>query len=191
MSFNARKINFCGKERKFKRCPNRTVVDFQKRIETIQKELEPINDQYREFNFTTQEINDEIESINKHIELLEKLEEPTDNEIRQSLELNQSKVELQKRLHKLINDNELDSRNNKELFNDIDKQLTDTYAEFATVIFDDFKFEEFEEEVDSTDLVIAPRLSELYRLCVSGAKQGEVDKVYRNIIKDTIQASFQ
>ena len=50
---------------------------------------------------------------------------------------------------------------------------------------------EFEEEADSTDLVIAPRLSELYRLCTSGAKQAEVDKVYRNIIKDNIESSFQ
>ena len=111
MSFNARKINFCGKERKFKRCPNRTVKDFQKRIENIQEELEPLTDKNREFQFASQEINDEIETINKHIELLEKLDEPTDEEIRQSLDLNQSKVQLQKELHKLINDNELSMRN--------------------------------------------------------------------------------
>ena len=118
-------------------------------------------------------------------------EEPTDEEIRQSLDLNQSKVQLQKELHKLINDNELSMRNEKDFFKDIDKKLMDTYAEFATLIFDKFEFEEFEEEADSTDLVIAPRLSELYRLCTSGAKQAEVDKVYRNIIKDNIESSFQ
>ena len=191
MSFNARKINFCGKERKFKRCPNRTVKDFQKRIENIQEELEPLTDKNREFQFASQEINDEIETINKHIELLEKLDEPTDEEIRQSLDLNQSKVQLQKELHKLINDNELSMRNEKDFFKDIDKKLMDTYAEFATLIFDKFEFEEFEEEADSTDLVIAPRLSELYRFCTSGAKQAEVDKVYRNIIKDNIESSFQ
>lgn len=191
MSFNARKINFCGKERKFKRCPNRTVKDFQKRIENIQEELEPLTDKNREFQFASQEINDEIETINKHIELLEKLDEPTDEEIRQSLDLNQSKVQLQKELHKLINDNELSMRNEKDFFKDIDKKLMDTYAEFATLIFDKFEFEEFEDEADSTDLVIAPRLSELYRLCTSGAKQAEVDKVYRNIIKDNIESSFQ
>lgn len=191
MSFNARKINFCGKERKFKRCPNRTVKDFQKRIEDIQEELEPLTDKNREFQFASQEINDEIETINKHIELLEKLDEPTDEEIRQSLDLNQSKVQLQKELHKLINDNELSMRNEKDFFKDIDKKLMDTYAEFATIIFDKFEFEEFEEEADSTDLVIAPHLSELYRLCTSGAKQAEVDKVYRNIIKDNIESSFQ
>lgn len=134
MSFNARKINFCGKERKFKRCPNRTVKDFQKRIENIQEELEPLTDKNREFQFASQEINDEIETINKHIELLEKLDEPTDEEIRQSLDLNQSKVQLQKELHKLINDNELSMRNEKDFFKDIDKKLMDTYAEFATLI---------------------------------------------------------
>lgn len=191
MSFNARKINFCGKERKFKRCPNRTVKDFQKRIENIQEELEPITDKNREFQFASQEINDEIETINKHIELLEKLEEPTDEEIRQSLELNQSKVHLQKDLHKLIDENEKSAREEKGFFKDIDKKLMDTYAEFATLVFDKFEFEEFEDEADSTDLVIAPRLGELYRLCTSGAKQSEVDKVYQSIIKDNIESSFQ
>lgn len=191
MSFNARKINFCGKERKFKRCPNRTVRDFQKRIENIQEELEPLTDKNREFQFTSQELTDEIDSINKHIELLEKLEDPTDEEIRQSLELNQNKGRIQKELHKLINENAVSMRDEKGFFKEIDKKLMDTYAEFATLIFDKFEFEEFEEEADSTDLVIAPRLSELYRLCTSGAKQGEVDRVYRDIIKDNIESSFQ
>ena len=131
------------------------------------------------------ENKNEDDSFDKERFILDTEYEAIENQVGRNAEL------INKAFNKLINDNELSMRNEKDFFKDIDKKLMDTYAEFATLIFDKFEFEEFEEEADSTDLVIAPRLSELYRLCTSGAKQAEVDKVYRNIIKDNIESSFQ
>ena len=42
-------------------------------------------------------------------------------------------------------------------------------------------------KADETDLLIAPRLDELYRLATSGAKQKDVDKLYQKIIKSSFQ----
>ena len=33
------RVEFCGKERKFKRCPNKTLKDYQKTIEDIQDNI--------------------------------------------------------------------------------------------------------------------------------------------------------
>ena len=50
-----------------------------------------------------------------------------------------------------------------------------------------FEFEEFDENADGTDLTIAPNLGQLYRLAVSGASQKEIDKAYKDIIKESFR----
>ena len=70
--------------------------------------------------------------------------------------------------------------------NDLDDDLNNAYCEFAESIFDGFTKEDFD-EADSTDLVIAPRLGDLYRLATTGAKQKDVDKLYQKIVKDSFR----
>ena len=180
------KIEFCGKERKFQRCPNKTLKDYQKAIEEIQDNLTPLAERTRDFQFRLTELNDEIESIDKHIELLEKLEDATDEEIRVCISLTQNKIGLQKRIHELRVENDEAEKEDREFYEELDNQLRASYGEFASKIFSDFKASDIE-EADSTDLTIAPRLSELYRLATTGVKQKEVDKLYTKIIQDSFR----
>ena len=180
------KVEFCGKERKFQRCPNKTLKDYQKAIDDIQDKIVPLAERTRDFQFRLTELNDEIESIDKHIELLEKLEDATDEEIRVCISLTQSKIELQKRIHELRVENDEAEKEDRAFYEDLDVQLRECYGEFASKIFEDFDPSEIE-EADQTDLTIAPRLSEIYRLATTGVKQKEVDKLYTKII----QASFR
>ena len=57
------KVEFCGKERKFQRCPNRTLRDYQKSIEDIQDKLTPLAERQRDFQFKLTELEEEIESF--------------------------------------------------------------------------------------------------------------------------------
>lgn len=180
------KVNFCGKERKFKRTPNRELKDYQKNIEDINDKMQPLIERNREYQFKLTELEDEIESIDKHLVLLDKLEDPTDEEIRESIQLNHSKIELQKEIHQARRENDALSDDDKKFFEDLDEELRHCYAVFATKIFDKFEIEEFE-EADSTDLTLAPNLGSLYRLALSGASQKELDKAYKDIIKDSFQ----
>lgn len=177
-------IEFCGEKRKFKRCPNSTLKDYQKTIEDIQKELTPLAEATRDYQFELTELEDEKDSIDKHIELLEKLDDASDDEIRECIALTKEKISLQKRIHELRKANDEVEKANMDTYEDLDKKLRDAYGEFASKIFEDFNPSEID-EADSTDLTIAPRLSELYRLSTSGAKQKEVDKLYSKIIKDS------
>ena len=180
------KIEFCGKERKFQRCPNKTLKDYQKAIDDIQDKIVPLAERTRDFQFRLTELNDEIESIDKHIELLEKLEDATDEEIRVCISLTQNKIGLQKRIHELRVENDEAEKEDRAFYEDLDEQLRQCYGEFASKIFEDFDPSEIE-EADQTDLTIAPRLSELYRLATTGVKQKEVDKLYKKIIQDSFR----
>ena len=93
------RVEFCGKERKFKRCPNKTLKDYQKTIEDIQDKITPLAERTRDFQFELTELDDEIASINKHIELLEQLEDASDDEIRDCIDMTKQKIRLQKKIH--------------------------------------------------------------------------------------------
>ena len=75
---------------------------------------------------------------------------------------------------------------NIDTYEDLDKKLREAYGEFASKIFEDFNPSEIE-EADATDLTIAPRLSELYRLSTTGCKQKDIDKLYAKIVKDSFR----
>ena len=180
------KVEFCGDERKFKRCPNSTLKDYQKTIEDIQEKLTPLAERTRDFQFKMKELEDEKESIDKHIELLEKLDDATDEEIRECISLTKTKLSLQKEIHDLVKANDEAEKEDAKTYEDLDKELRNSYGEFASKIFEDFNPSEIE-DADSTDLTIAPRLSELYRLATSGCKQKDIDKLYQKIIKDSFR----
>lgn len=179
-------IEFCGEKRKFTRCPNKTLKDYQKTIDEMQDKLVPLAERTRDFQFKLTELNDEMSSIDKHIELLEKLEDATDEEIRECIKLTKTKLDLQKEIHELRVLNDEAEKEDKEFYEELDNQLRASYGEFASKIFSDFKASDIE-EADSTDLTIAPRLSELYRLATTGCKQKDIDKLYAKIIKDSFR----
>lgn len=180
------KVEFCGKERKFQRCPNNTLKDYQKTIEDIQEKITPLAERTRDYQFTLTELNEEIEAIDKHIELLEKLEDANDDEIRECIALTKDKIKLQKELHELRVSNDEAEKEDKEFYEELDQSLREAYGEFASKIFENFDSSEIE-EADTTDLTLAPRLGEVYRLATTGVKQKEVDKLVQKIIKDSFR----
>ena len=179
-------VEFCGDKRKFTRCPNKTLKDYQKTIEDIQDKLTPLAERTRDYQFELTELQDEMDSIDKHIELLEKLEDASDEEIRECIKLTKEKLDLQKKIHELRIANDEAEKEDREFYEELDEELRASYGEFASKIFSNFNKDEIE-EADTTDLTIAPRLSELYRLATTGAKQKEVDKLYAQIIKDSFR----
>ena len=180
------KVEFCDKKRKFTRCPNKTLKDYQKNIEQIQMSLTPLAERTRDFQFQLTELEDEIESIDKHIELLERLEEPSDEEIRVCINLTKDKIALQKRIHELRRLNDEAEKEDMEFYEELDDKLRESYGVFVSKIFEDFDPSEIE-EADSTDLTIAPRLGELYRLATSGGSQKDIDKLYQKIVRDSFR----
>lgn len=180
------KVQFCGKARKFQRCPNKALIDYRQSMDDIRDEMIPLAETQRDAQFKLDELSEEIDSINKQVELLEKLDDPSDDEIRECMDLTRKKISLQKEIHKVrVEFSELD-KGNKDLYQDLDDRLNETYCKFAKLIFKDFTDADFD-EVDDTDLLIAPRLDDLYKLACTGAKQKDVDKFYQKIVK----ASFQ
>lgn len=180
------KVEFCGKERKFKRCPNSTLKDYQKTIEDIQDKITPLAERTRDYQFRLTELDDEMKAIDKHIELLEKLEDASDEEIRECINLTKEKIKLQKEMHELRVANDEAEKKDIKFYEDMDNKLRMAYGEFASKVFDDFIPSEIE-EADTMDLTLAPRLSDVYRLAMTGAKQKEIDNLINKIVKDSFR----
>lgn len=179
-------VEFCGEKRKFQRCANKELKDYQKTIDDIQDEITPLAERTRDFQFNLTELEDEMSAIDKHIELLEKLDDASDEEIRECIDLTKEKIKLQKKIHNLRKENDEAEKEDKEFYESLDKKLRASYGEFASKVFENFDADEIE-EADSTDLTLAPRLGEVYRLAMTGAKQKEIDKLVQKIIKDSFR----
>ena len=179
-------VEFCGKPRRFQRCPNKTLVEYRKSMDDIRERMLPLVEEERDAQFQLDEIVEEIDSINKHIELLEKLEDPSDGEIRECIDLTKKRIELQKEQHQLRVKYQEKTKSDRELYEKLDEELRESYSEFASIIFKDFDKSEFD-EADDTDLIIAPQLGDLYRLATTGAKQKEVDKMFKDLVKKSFQ----
>jgi len=179
-------IEFCGAKRKFQRCANKELKDYQATIEKIQEKLTPLAERSRDFEFKLTELTDEQESIDKHIELLEKLDDASDDEIRECINLTKQKLDLQKQIHALRRENDEAEKEDREFYEQLDEDLRSCYGEFASKVLKDFT-PDMIEEADSTDLTIAPRLGDLYRLSTSGASQKDIDKLYKQIIQDSFR----
>ena len=179
-------VEFCGEKRKFQRCANKELKDYQKTIEDIQDEITPLAERTRDFQFQLTELEDEMSAIDKHIELLEKLEDASDEEIRECINLTKEKIKLQKKIHNLRKENDDAEKEDREFYETLDKKLRASYGEFASKVFENFDADEID-EADSTDLTLAPRLGEVYRLAMTGAKQKEIDKLVQKIVKDSFR----
>ena len=160
--------------------------DCTKNFEDIQDKITPLAERTRDFNFQLNELNDELNIIDKHIELLDKLDDATDDEIRESMKLNKDKIELQKKIHELRVSNDEAEKEDRLFYEELDNELRKSYGEFASKIFSNFEVDDIE-EADSTDLTLAPRLSEVYRLATTGVKQKEIDNAVQKIIKDSFR----
>lgn len=179
-------VEFCGEKRKFQRCANKELKDYQKTIEDIQDKITPLAERNRDFQFRLTELEDEISSIDKHIELLEKLEDATDDEIRECISLTKEKINLQKEIHNLRKENDDIEKDDRKFYEELDDQLRASYGEFASKVFSNFDKRDIE-DADSTDLTLAPRLGEVYRLATTGVKQKDIDKAVQKIIKDSFR----
>lgn len=177
-------VEFCGAKRKFKRCPNKTLVDYQTTIEDIQKQTIPVAERRRDYQFKLTELNEEIESIDKHIELLEKLDDATDDEIRECIDLVKQRVNIQKNIHNLRTENDEAELKEIEFYNELDDKLRENYGLLGSLIFENFEVDEID-EADSTDLTLAPNLPSIYRLATTGVKQKDIDKAVQKVIKDS------
>ncbi|MFA0846371.1 MAG: hypothetical protein ACC614_02230 [Methanobacterium formicicum] len=181
--FTRAKIEFCGKERKFKRCSNKTLVTFQKDIEKLQEEMKPVFQDNIDLEEQLEDIQAQIDRTNKRIQLIESAETPTDAEIRKAIKLldDIDTLSMEKRtLEKQLRE---DGDERKDQMRQLEEKLENTYAELACLLIDPLTPEEFKEEYDSIDLIKVQNLGMFYNMCQSGFTQTQIDKKVREVIK--------
>ena len=179
---NKAKILFCGKERKFARCPNKTIKDFQEKVEKVQEDSKQLIEKQEEHNDKVAKLHKQYDRIERKIETIEDSEEPTDEELRLIRTLLDEQEQIDDDISELAEiakgmQDELD-KEGKTFSKKLDKEI----ANFASTILDGFKPEEYLEDADSVDNTLSIYLPEIYRMVMVGASQKEIDKKCKEII---------
>lgn len=169
---SSKEIEFCGKKRRFKRCPNKELRDAHKGVEAIQKE-----------------------AVDKREDLLKKITEA--NKKRQeaaqltidsakdsdNVDENKKKADrLIKRAEKIEKEVEEMTEKMEEELKDFDIRLAEAYDKVCVVLLEPMEPGEFTENHDSTDFVIAKNLGLFYDMYMTNFPEAKIESRLRQII---------
>jgi hypothetical protein len=159
-------INFCGKERHFKRCPTSRLTTYTRKIEDLQMELQNKGVNAREM---------EIEAEN-----LEAQAQATDDK-----DLKFSLLEQARDLRK----NSKNIRENmiKESRAD-ETKMQERYAELCCQLLEPLSVEEFMQNFDSKDLALVQSIGILYDMYFSGVPEIKIKNKINQIIEANADA---
>ena len=165
-------IEFCGKQRKFKRCPNRVLRDSNKDVEALQKEAMDKRDVLVKKVAEAQEKRQEAVRLlgltYEDDSLLEKNQKKADKLIKEAKKI-ESEVE------------ELGDKLTEELA-DFDERLEQAYDKVCLTLIEPMEPGEFTETHDNIDMIIAKNLGLFYDLYMSNTSQAKIDLRLRQLI---------
>ena len=177
LKLSQNKIDFCGKERNFKRCSNKDLRDANKDIEDIQKDIKDKMEK-------GMKMGEEGRTLRiKANELLSK-KKPTAKEKKEAEKLNKEADEVQKALEEYgeIIENEQES---------FDENIVKAYDKICVTLLEPMEPGEFEENHDSRDMIIAKNLSLFYDMYMTGFSQAKIDMRIRQLVDAEHESRFR
>jgi len=138
-------INFCGKERHFKRCPSSQLTKYTEAIEELQMSVQNKGQEARE---------KEIEADN--LDAQAQLKKDDDEKLDLLERANQCRADA-----KAIRDEVMDSAKEQE------KEMQKRYAELCCQLLEPLTVEEFMENFDSRDMALVQGMGIIYDMYMS------------------------
>lgn len=164
-------IEFCGKKRRFKRCPNKVLRDSNKDVEALRKEATEKRDMLVKKMAEVQEKRQEATQLlglaYKDDTILEKNQKRADKLVKEAKKIEAEVEELSEKI--------------SEELADFDERLAEAYDKLCVALLE-IEPGEFIEKHDSIDLIIAKNLGLFYDMYMSGTPQAKIDVRLRQLI---------
>lgn len=173
-------MEFCGKERHFKRCPNKALKNANKKAATVQKKVAKMQNDL-------QSKQREIQNLNKEADFIVENKDRTEKDIERATELLQLIPQKEDELNKLMDkfDKDLDK---------VENELMDAYYEKCELMLEPFTKADFD-EMDDLDMAIVPFLEMFYDMYMSNFPEPKIEAKRKEIIegghKNRLSSQFQ
>jgi len=165
-------IEFCGKQRRFKRCPTRVLRDSNKDVEALQKyardKRQLIMDKVNEAGKKRQEAVQLYGLAYKDDSLLEKNQRKADKLVKEAEKIESELEELSDKIEIELGD--------------FDERMDEAYDKVCVTLLEPMEPGEFVEAHDNIDMIIAKNLGMFYDLYMSGTSQAKIDLRLRQLI---------
>lgn len=177
--FTSTPIRVMGEEYYFKRCPTETLKSYD---EKIQKKLEDSEDIRKMGSDLEEELKmneNRIKNLNRKVELIDKKEDPSDDELDESMKLLDTIDELydeQKEIKAKMDNYNDEYRDYFEKFTD---DVNIIVAEKGEALLDGFDKENFLANYDIVDMRIMTNISKYYEMCMLGERASKVQEAIR------------
>lgn len=185
-------INFCGKERTFKRCPTKELKEYQKTMEELQESLQPDIDMINDLQGDLEEDIEDYNDIEKNIIALEELKDPetgglSEETVNKLFKLRDKKKKLRKAIKEKRKNLEKLTKGiikDQDVAND---KIMNTYDKLCTKLIDKFEPGEFKDNYDLRDQAIAAHLGTIYAIYMSNKSTEDKIKETEEIIDSQME----
>jgi uncharacterized membrane protein len=175
IKLSTKTIDFCGKPRKFRRTPAKKLKEASRDIEAMQQEVENLYNQVRE---------KASEAQTSRTEAADLLANPT--------KTNETKArKLLKKAEKAEGEvKEIEQKLHDEMTT-YDQRIEQAYGGIAELLLEPMTVEEFIEEHDSTDMIIAKNLPMFYDMYMAGFNEVKIEQRLKQLIDAEYEARFR
>lgn len=177
--FTSTPIRVMGEEHYFKRCPTETLKSYDEKIQKKLEDSEEIRKMGSDLEEELEMNENRIKNLNRKVDLIEKKDDPSDNELDESMKILDKIDNLydeQKEIKKRIEEYNDEYRDYFEKFTDDVNKLI---AEKGEALLEGFNKEEFLENYDIVDMRIMTNISKYYEMCMLGERASKVQEAIR------------
>jgi len=177
LKLSKNEIDFCGKKRRFKRCPNKVLRDANKDVEDIKKDLQEKMENGLKMGEESRELRLKANKITTK-------EEPTAAEKKKA-------DGYIKKAEKIEADLEEFAKSIEDQQDEYDDKIIKAYGKVCMTLLEPMEEGEFEANYDSTDMVIAKNLSLFYDMYMTGFSEAKIQMRVRQLIDAEHEGRFQ
>lgn len=161
-------IYFCGKERHFKRCPNKVLRDVSKPIEEIQNALLDKVTKVNELEVESQRLRFESNDLLNQEKVSPDDIKKSNKLIKEAKKIEEEAMEIGKTVN-----SEIDGINEK---------LDIEYGKVCELLLDPFEPGEFEANYDTVDKVIVKNISMFYDMYMTNTREAKIQERIRQLV---------
>lgn len=177
--FTSTPIRLMGEDYYFKRCPTETLKIYDEKIQEKLESSEETRKMGEKLEYELEMNESRISNLTQKVELIKRKEEPTDDELDESIKL-LDKIDVlydeQKEIKQSIDDYNKEYRDYFEKFTE---EVNEIIAEKGEALLDGFSKEEFLANNDIVDMRIMTNISKYYEMCMLGERASKVQEAIR------------
>lgn len=182
-------VQFLGKNRYFKRCKQKDVLEASKPLATLQRDIEKEQEAIEDEVEIVETLKMEAEALDEEAELLKSQSDLTKEDIKEIVDLRKKSRNKFTKANKQLKELRVKKDELLEMVLKKDEEGREIGSRIAEALIEDITKEEFLENADLGDVDMAINLPLFYKMAIGNFTQSQINEEWNKMVKASIDNS--